>query len=61
VFVGLCLFLITYSCLYYYFETKAPRIDPIDIGGSKEKEDNLLNEYQEAEKEVNAINREQIQ
>ena len=58
-FVGLCLFLISYSCLYYYFETKAPRIDPIEIGVQKENkpEDNLLNEYQEAEKEVNAINR----
>ena len=58
-FVGLCLFLISYSCLYYYFETKAPRIDPIEIGVQKENKpgDNLLNEYQEAEKEVNAINR----
>ena len=54
-FVGLCLFLITYSCLYYYIETKAPRIDPVEIGVQKDKEDNLLEQFQEAEKEVNQI------
>jgi hypothetical protein len=41
--------------LYYYIETKAPRIDPVEIGVQKDKEDNLLEQFQEAEKEVNQI------